>query len=167
MVAGKGSGLQSVLVLKPSKCQLNASSFPYVCSRVRLLFSLVVCKLMAACTLLRGVTGFKLVFQSKCLRMDVDACVVHVLIQFLVRKETAASWTKCFYGIFRFEKRLLQQPSQQKTSHPFCQINKFLQKALKQNQGKNARDYKPVIYHVSLFYTPTTVGVSRRVATVK
>ena len=62
---------------------------------------------MAACTLLRSVTGFKLVFQSKCLRMDVAACVVHVLIQFLVRKEKAALWTKCFYGIFRFEKRLL------------------------------------------------------------
>ena len=31
---------------------------------------------MAACTLLRSATGFKLVFQSKCLRMDVAACVV-------------------------------------------------------------------------------------------
>ena len=62
---------------------------------------------MAACTLLRSVTGFNLVFQSKCLRMNVAACVVHVLIQFLVQKEKATSWTKCFYGIFRFEKRLL------------------------------------------------------------
>ena len=81
---------------------------------------------MAACTLLRSVTGFKLVFQSN-LRMDVAACVVHVLIQFLVQKEKAASWTKCFYGIFCFEKRLLtpelclQQPSQKQTSHPVCQ----------------------------------------------
>ena len=54
---------------------------------MRLLFSPVVCKLMAACTLLHGVTGFKLVFQSKCLRMDVAACVAHVLIQFQVRKK--------------------------------------------------------------------------------
>ena len=53
---------------------------------MRLLFSPVVCKLMAACTLLRGVTGFKLVFQSKYLRMDIAACVAHVLIQFQVQK---------------------------------------------------------------------------------
>ena len=132
---------------------------------------------MVACTLLRGVTGFKLVFQSKCLRMDVVACVVHVLIHFLVRKEKAASWTKCFYGIFRFEKMIvetrtfvcMQQPSQQQTSHPFCQINKlqFQQNTLIQYQDKNACDYKSAIDHVSLIYTPTTVvGVSRRVATL-
>ena len=29
---------------------------------------------MAAFTLVRGITGFKLVFQSKCLRMDVAGC---------------------------------------------------------------------------------------------
>ena len=37
---------------------------------------------------------------------------------------------------------------------------------LQQNQGKKACDYKPVIDHVSLINTPTTVGVSRRIATV-
>ena len=53
---------------------------------MRLLFSPVVCKLMAACALLCDVTGFKLVFQSKCLQMDVAAGVVHVFIQFLEQK---------------------------------------------------------------------------------
>ena len=112
------------------------------------------------CRLLRGVTGFKLVFQSNCLRIDVAACVVHVLIQFLVRNEKAASWTKCFYEIFRFEKRLLKPElfSEQQTSYPFCQINKFRQNALIQNQGKNACDYKPVLDHVSLIYTPHHSG---------
>ena len=90
MVAEKGSGLvlQSLLILTPSKCQLNTSSLPWVCSRVRLLFSPVVCKLMVACALLHGVTGFKPVFQSKCFRMDVATCVVHVSIQFLVQKSS-------------------------------------------------------------------------------
>ena len=70
---------------------------------MRLLFSLVDSMQINGCVYfrLRSVTGFKLVFQSKYLRMDVAACVVHVLIQFLVRKEKASSCTKCFYGIFR------------------------------------------------------------------
>ena len=71
MVAEKGSDLQSLFVLTPLKCQLNTSSLPKICGRVRLIFSPVVCKVMAACALLRGVTGFKLPVVFQCLRMDV------------------------------------------------------------------------------------------------
>ena len=61
---------------------------------------------MAVCALLSGVTGFKLVFQSKCLRMNVAACFVHVLIQFQVRKRESYFIDQVFYGIFCFEKQL-------------------------------------------------------------
>ena len=50
---------------------------------------------MVACALLCGASyraGFKLIFQSKCLRMDVAqdvaACVVHVLIVSSAKRES-------------------------------------------------------------------------------
>ena len=60
---------------------------------------------MVVCTLLRGVTGFKLVFQSKCLRMDVAACVVHVF-----NTVSSAKRESCFKDqVFVWnEKRLLK-----------------------------------------------------------
>ena len=69
---------------------------------MHLLFNPVglVCKLMAACDLLHGVLGFKLVFQSKCLWMDVAACVVHDLIQFLVQKRESYFMDQVFLKNF-------------------------------------------------------------------
>ena len=66
---------------------------------------------MAAGALLRGVTGFKLVFQSKCLRMDIAACAAHVLIQFQARKRKILHEpSRCFYEICHFDENQLLKP---------------------------------------------------------
>ena len=151
------SGLQSLLVLTPSKCQLNTSSLPWVCSRVRLLFNLVVCKLMAACALLRGVTGFKLVFQSKCLRMG---CCCLCCSRF--DTVSSAKKRKLLHGPsvhdFLLEKRLLIPELLSAIAVATADFTSILSIKLIQNQGKNACDYKPVINHVSLINTPDHSG---------
>ena len=104
--------------------------------------------------LLRGVTGFKLVFQSKCIRMDVAACVVHVLIVSSAKKK-ATYETKCFYGTFRFEKRLLKPELLSATV--FATADSILSISFNKTRLYRTKARTLVtINHVSLINTPST-----------